>query len=100
MAITLTTTRTLHLVDIENLVGDPRAAAATVRDVLETRLAGPPAVPVAHHADVPGNGVGRQGSLEPAFVQPVDQVTKIHAGGLPHRRLTYGKRTQRVERSG
>ena len=38
MTTTLTTTRTLHLVDIENLVGDPRAATAVVLDVLDRYL--------------------------------------------------------------
>src|SRR5689334_3314319 len=38
MTSTLTTTRTLHLVDIENLVGDPKAPAAIVLDVLDRYL--------------------------------------------------------------
>src|SRR3954453_23319474 len=38
MTSTLTTTRTLHLVDIENLVGDPMAPAAVVLDVLDRYL--------------------------------------------------------------
>src|SRR5512144_1964125 len=38
MTTTLTTTRTLHLVDIENLVGDPKAPTATVLDVLDRYL--------------------------------------------------------------
>src|SRR3954447_16532387 len=38
MTSTLTTTRTLHLVDIENLVGDPKAPTATVLDVLDRFL--------------------------------------------------------------
>lgn len=35
MTTTLTTTRTLHLVDIENLVGDPRAATVDVLATLD-----------------------------------------------------------------
>ena len=38
MTTTLTTTRTLHLVDIENLVGDPKAPTAMVLDVLDRYL--------------------------------------------------------------
>ena len=38
MTTTLTTTRTLHLVDIENLVGDPKAPTAVVLDVLDRYL--------------------------------------------------------------
>jgi len=38
MTTTLTTTRTLHLVDIENLVGDPKAPTATVLEVLDSYL--------------------------------------------------------------
>ena len=35
---TLTATRTLHLVDIENLVGDPKAPTVVVLDVLDRYL--------------------------------------------------------------
>src|SRR6476469_9182270 len=38
MTTTLTTTRTLHLVDIENLVGDPKAPTTVVLDVLSRYL--------------------------------------------------------------
>ena len=39
MTKTLTATRTLHLVDIENLVGDPYAPAADVLETLDAYLA-------------------------------------------------------------
>src|SRR4029077_1794242 len=61
-----------------------RALAVAAADVAESRRLGPPAVPVAHHPDVPRDGVRRQCSGEPPLVEPVDQVTKSHAGGLPH----------------
>jgi hypothetical protein len=38
MTTTFTTTRTLHLVDIENLVGDPYATKATALDALSRYL--------------------------------------------------------------
>lgn len=38
MTATITATRTLHLVDIENLVGDPCATKATVLDALHRYL--------------------------------------------------------------
>src|SRR6476619_3167976 len=38
MTVTLTTTRTLHLVDIENLAGDPFATKADVLDALDGYL--------------------------------------------------------------
>ncbi len=38
MTATLTTTRTLHLVDIENLVGDPFATKEVALDALDRYL--------------------------------------------------------------
>src|SRR5580704_1811935 len=69
---------------VEQLEDLVRALAVAAADVAESRRLGPPAVPVAHHPDVPRDGVRRQCSGKPPLVEPVDQVTKSHAGGLPH----------------
>ena len=63
------------LEQLEDLVGALLVAAGHVE---QAHGPGPPAVAVAHHADVPGNHLRGQGTFEPARVEPVNQATKSH----------------------
>ena len=63
------------LEQLEDLV---RALLVPAGHVEQSGGPGPPAVAVAHHADVPGNRLRRQGTFEPARVEPVNQATKSH----------------------
>jgi hypothetical protein len=62
------------------------AHPVAVVDVLEAGLAGPPAVPVQDHPDVPGHRSAGQLAQQPPLVQRVDDLNG------PHERADYARR--------
>src|SRR5215469_8267648 len=63
------------LEQLEDLVSARLVPAA---DVGQASPPSPPPVTVAHHPDVPGNRLRRQGRLESVLVQPVDETAESH----------------------